>query len=54
MNGDGGEAQINKTIGQVCIHLVDSEIEPYSALGGVLAVQDEIKVTFDLIANKAL
>jgi polyisoprenoid-binding protein YceI len=32
----------------------DFGIQPYSALGGVLAVQDEIKVTFDLIANKAL
>ncbi len=34
LNGDGVEAQINKTVDQVCIHLVDSHLEPYSALGG--------------------
>ena len=34
MNGDGGETQVNKTVGQVCIHLIDSQIEPYSARGG--------------------
>ena len=28
------KVQINKTVGQVCVHLVDSHLEPYSALGG--------------------
>jgi len=38
--------------GSFSIKQSDFGIKPFSALGGVLAVQDEIKVTFDLIANK--
>lgn len=31
----------------------DFEMTPFSALGGLMAVQDEVSVTFDLVANPA-
>ena len=52
------KAQLTKNIdelqlkGSFSIKQSDFGIKPFSALGGVLAVQDEIKITFDLIAYK--
>lgn len=30
LTGDGGEAEVNKSVGQLCVHIVVSHIQPYA------------------------